>query len=86
MTLPGSIKDREHAKFREGSNGGTSVSVIMDGDVGLLEGISYDDVQKVDIDPYTINFLYYKNSTLQATVEVTYSDLQQCNFLRARRV
>ena len=86
MTLPGSIKDREHAKFRQGSDGGTSVSVIMDGDIGLLQGISYDDIQAEFTSSTITLYKYYLNLNLVATIEVTFTDSSHSDVIRARKL
>ena len=86
MTLPGSIKDREYAKFRQGSDGGTSVSVTMDGDVGLLQGISYDDIQAEFPSSTVTLYKYYLNLNLVATIEVTFTDSSHCDVIRARKL
>lgn len=56
------------------------------GDIGLLEGVLYDDIQATYPNATTENYAYYLQSALQATIEVTYSDTAKSTFLRARRV
>lgn len=81
-----STKDRESDKFRAAQNNKSKVATTLEGDVGLLEGISYDDVQASYPNATTENYAYYLSAVLQATLEVTYTTASKTTFLRARRI
>ncbi len=80
------LKSREHDKFREAPDGLSKVAVTQEGDTGLLEGISYDDIQATFPSSLITNYNYYKNSVLQATIEVTFTDSAHNEVLRVRKI
>jgi hypothetical protein len=80
------VKDREFDKFRSAENGLSKVAVTMEGDIGLLDGVSYDDVQASFVSTTITVYSYYKNTILQAQVEVTFNDSTKCEVIRARRI
>jgi hypothetical protein len=84
--LTNSKTDREYTKFREAGNGQTKVAVGLEGDTGLLEGVSYDDIQVTYPSSSTERYAYFLSSTLQATIEVTYSDSTKEVLTRVRRI
>jgi hypothetical protein len=86
MALPNNIIDREKAKFRETDDGQTKVAVSMEGDSGLLEGVSYDDIQAEFATSTITNYKYYKDAVLVATVQVTFTNSSKSDVLRVRRL
>lgn len=84
--MKSTVFDREHDKFRPANNGKSKVAVTPEGDSGLLEGISYDDIQAEFPTPLITNYKYYLNGVLQTTVEVTFTNAAHDDVLRARRV
>lgn len=80
------LKSREHDKFRDATEGKTKVAVTQEGDSGLLEGISYDDIQATFPSDIITNYSYYKSSVLQATIEVTFTDSAHNEVLRVRKI
>lgn len=52
----------------------------------LLNGVEFDDIQTTYPSTTVEIYAYSLQGTLQATVEVTYSDSTKLNLVRARRV
>lgn len=84
--MKSTVFDREYDKFRPASNDKSKVAVTLEGDSGLLEGISYDDIQAEFPTSLITNYKYYLNGVLQTTVEVTFTNAAHDDVLRARRV
>lgn len=78
-----SVEDREFNKFRDGQ-GGEVVAVTID--QGVLSGVSYDDIQVTYPNSTTENYLYYLSASLQATIQVTYTNASKSDLLRVRRI
>ena len=86
MTMSQNIDDRELAKFRQGSGDLSTVAVTLEGDTGLLEGISYDDMQAEYPTITKEIYSYFSNTILVAQIEVTYTDSTKDVLLRVRRI
>ena len=80
------VKDREFDKFRSSSNNLAKVAVTLEGDTGLVEGISYDDIQVTYPTNETEVYSYYKSAVLQAQIEVTYTNISKLELSRVRRL
>lgn len=80
------VKDREQDKFRPGQDGLSKVAVTLEGDSGLLQGITYDDIQAEFPSSTITNYKYYSSSVLVATIEVTFTDSAHSDVLRARKI
>lgn len=80
------VKDREFDKFRSSDNNLSKVAVTMEGDTGLIQGISYDDIQATFPSSAITVYSYYLSGSLQAQVEVTFTDASKSDVLRARRI
>lgn len=63
-----------------------SNKVGISGDVGLLEGVQYDDIQASYPTPETEIYTYRLATVAVAQVEVTYTNSSKAVFLRARRL
>lgn len=85
MTLPASISDREHRKFRD-ANGSSKVAVTMEGDTGILEGISYDEIQATYPTNSTELYTYKLSGVDVAGVLVTYTNSSKHTLLSVERV
>ena len=83
--MQNSIKDREFDKFRD-ANGQSKVAVTLEGDTGLIEGISYDKITASYPTNSTELYSYFLNSVLQAQVLVTYSNSSKTIFVSSERV
>jgi len=81
-----SIRDREFDKFRGSANDLSKVAVSIEGDTGLIEGISYDDIQVTYPTNETEVYSYYKSTVLQAQIEVTYTNISKLELSRVRRL
>lgn len=95
MANIGAIKDRDFSSFVESpSRGAPSAArevfvgnkVEILGDIGLVQGIEYDDIQASYPDSSTENYSYYLQNELVAIIEVTYTNSSKNIFLRARRI
>lgn len=80
MALSPNINSREFAKFREGDR----VAVTLEN--GILAGLQYDDIQATYPNATTENYSYYLAGQIVATIEVTYSNSNKKDLLRARRI
>lgn len=76
------IEDREYAKFRNENK----VAVTLEGDTGLLEGISYDDIQAEIVSAIITNYKYYSAGVLKATIQVTFTNSAHDDVSRVRRL
>lgn len=79
-------KDREFDKFRPARDGKSKVANVLEGDTGLLEGISYDDIQASYPNNTTELYTFFFQSVQVAAIQVTYTNASKHTFLRARRV
>ena len=84
--MQNSVKDREFDRFRPAENGKSKVAVTLEGDTGLLQGITYDDIQAEFPSSTITNYKYYSSSVLVATIEVTFTDSAHSDVLRARKI
>jgi hypothetical protein len=84
--MKNSIQDRKFDSYRSADNDKSKVAVTMEGDTGLLQGISYDDIQAEFPSSTITNYKYYSNSVLVATIEVTFTDSAHSDVVRARKI
>lgn len=67
------IKDREYDKFREGTDGKTTVAVSLDEALDVnIDGVSWDEITTTFPATNQELFTYKENSTIVQTVLVTY--------------
>lgn len=88
MAFPYDVKEMENNSYREASSDPkkTKVAVTLEGDTGLLQGVSYDDIQATFPSSTVTNYNYYLSAVLQATLEVTFTDAAHSDVLRVRRI
>ena len=84
--MKSTVQDREFDKFRSADNDKSKVAVTLEGDTGLLQGITYDDIQAEFPSSIITNYKYYSSSVLVATIEVTFMDSAHSDVLRARKI
>ena len=84
--MKNTVQDREFDKFRSADNDKSKVAVTLEGDTGLLQGITYDDIQAEFPSSTITNYKYYSSSVLVATIEVTFMDSAHSDVLRARKI
>ena len=84
--MQSNIDERQYDSYRDARNGKSKLAVISEGDTGLLEGISYDDIQANFISSYVTNYEYYLSTVLVATIEVTFIDSAHSDVSRVRRI
>ena len=84
--MKSTVQDREFDKFRSADNDKSKVAVTLEGDTGLLQGITYDDIQAEFPSSTITNYKYYSSSVLVATIEVTFTDSAHSDVLRARKI
>lgn len=84
--MKNTVQDREFDKFRSADNDKSKVAVTLEGDTGLLQGITYDDIQAEFPSSTITNYKYYSSSVLVATIEVTFTDSAHSDVLRARKI
>lgn len=84
--MESNLKDREFDKFRPSDNGKSSVAVTIEGDSGIIQGVSYDDIQVTFPSATVTVYEYLKATVLQATVEITYTNAAQTSIVRIRRI
>lgn len=85
MPFPFDVKEMWNKAFRS-SGSDTKIAVTLEGDAGLLEGISYDDIQANFVSSTVTIYSYYLNGSLQAQVEVTFTNTSKSDVSRARRI
>lgn len=68
-----SLRDRENDRFRD-ANGLSKVAVTIEGDTGLLEGVSYDEIQATYPTPSTELYTYKLASATVAQIQVSYTN------------
>lgn len=85
MAFPFDVKEMWAKAFRQ-SGTNTKISVGIEGDTGLLEGVSYDDIVISYPTNSTELYTYFKNAVQVAAIEVTYSNSSKNILIRARRV
>jgi len=86
MSLSPSVQDRELNKFRDAGEKYSKVAVTMEGDTGLLEGISYDEIQATYPSSSTELYTYKLSSTTVASILVTYSNSSKKTLVSVARV
>jgi len=84
--MKSNIDERKYDSYRDASNDKSKVAVTLEGDTGLLQGITYDDIQAEFPSSTITNYKYYSSSVLVATIEVTFTDSAHSDVLRARRI
>jgi hypothetical protein len=84
--MKSNIDERKYDSYRDAPNGKSKVAVTLEGDAGLLQGITYDDIQAEFTSSTITNYKYYSSSVLVATIEVTFTDSAHSDVLRARRI
>lgn len=86
MPMPSSFRDRDQAKFRDAANNKSKIAVAVEGDTGLLEGVSYDEVQATYPSPTAEIYSFLLASTQVAQIEVTYSNSSKQALISVKRV
>lgn len=86
MPMPSSFRDRDQAKFRDATNNKSKIAVTIEGDTGLLEGVSYDEIQASYPDSVTEVYTFFFQSTQVALIEVTYTNASKQSLSRVARV
>lgn len=75
-----------NSRTRRDGNNGKVDAVVIEGDIGLLEGVSYDDIQATYPTSSTEVYSYYLAGNLVAQIEVTYSNSSKNTLTRVRRI